>query len=180
MHAVLGKILFYLGVSESVSEKLLFEKTFKEHMEESYMVIQKYVPHKRRKAADHKAVSYYMLNKFSKGDGRKNKKTKIQDRMRNVNSIKIGNCKIRSRNVELYSQKPLRFLRLLNNQGKDKCWHSAHRLMKYRTTKCSAEEMGDDRENTENNPTCHYVVSRWKRVFRKLCIINWNQNKKVT
>lgn len=39
MHGVLGKILLYLGVSECISEKLLFEKTFKEHMEESYMVI---------------------------------------------------------------------------------------------------------------------------------------------
>lgn len=39
MHRVLGKILLYLGVSECISEKLLFEKTFKEHMEESYMVI---------------------------------------------------------------------------------------------------------------------------------------------
>lgn len=52
--------------------------------------------------------------------------------------------------------------------------------MKYSTTKCSAEERGDNRENTENNPTGHYVISRWERVFWKLCIINWNQNKKVT
>lgn len=52
--------------------------------------------------------------------------------------------------------------------------------MKYSTTKCSAEEMRDNRENTENNLTGHYVVSRWERVFWKLCIINWNQNKKVT
>ena len=51
--------------------------------------------------------------------------------------------------------------------------------MKYSTTKCSAEEMGDNRENTGNNPTGHYVISRWERVFWKLCIINWNQNKKV-
>lgn len=72
MHGVLGKILLYLGVSECISEKLLFEKTFKEHMEESYMVIQKYVPHKRRKAVDHKAASYCMLNKYSKGEDRKN------------------------------------------------------------------------------------------------------------
>lgn len=35
--------------------------------------------------------------------------------------------------------------------------------MKYSTTKCCAEEMGDNRENTENNPTCHNVVSRWEK-----------------
>lgn len=32
-----------------------------------------------------------------------NKKTKIQDRMRNVNCTKIGNCKIRLRYFDLYS-----------------------------------------------------------------------------